>query len=379
MGLFQRILFFWIASVLAFLASFLLPHSGVTTAGFIAYAVQLLAFIICVFLIKHETISKNKYIFVNFAAFFSVCVLFHLYAFVGTLIFHQSPMAQHYFFQYVCLGLYYFLLAVAVSYITVDLLFREFSILQKYIVTLAIVGGCFAYYYYPYFLDPNYLYTLREISEWKELDKASSELKSTRSDVTEEALVSHLRASNTYPLLNSLSAGELERKVSALYPYLQGSNYMILLLKPIYLNTIYMCMLSLGMILLYFGYQYRKDPPQGAYIEKIMFFLMLFCPLEAFHAWSFIKMVEWRDFAQVVAISQYLSAAVLVCGTVLFGLRLWFITSPYGEFYEHEIVEHPTGITRWRDALDNLIISHFFNRNPFVGRFFVLPRIRSKE
>jgi hypothetical protein len=47
-----------------------------------------------------------------------------------------------------------------------------------------------------------------------------------------------------------------------------------------------MSVIGIGFILLFFGYQYMKDPPQGAYIEKMMFLFLLFCSMEILHAWS---------------------------------------------------------------------------------------------
>lgn len=379
MSLTKKILAIWTILVLAFLASFLLPHTEVTTAGVMTNAALLLLFILSVYLVRRETLKQRKWIFVNLAAFFSLSFLFHLYPFIGTEILPEVRKAQHYFYQYISLGLYFFLLAFAISYITIDLLFREFSVVQKYLLTFVIVGGFFGYYYQPYFSDPDYLYTRQEIAEWKELDKAVAALEAEGRAASEEEVVRYVQSSGEFPFLGRLGLTDLRLKVNELSPYLPGSNYMILLLRPIYLNTIYMCVLSLGMILLYFGYQYKKDPPQGAYIEKIMFFFLLFCSLEAFHAWSFIKTLEWREFSGYLNLSQYLSAVVLACGAVLFALRLRFITSPYGEFYEQEIAEHPWSITRWRDALDNLMIRHFFNRNPFVGRFFLASKVTNKE
>ena len=146
---------------------------------------------------------------------------------------------------------------------------------------------------------------------------------------------------------------------------------MILLLAPLYRNVISMNMVCVGFILLFFGYQYRKDPPQGAYVEKIMFFLFLLCSMEMLHAWSFIKSVEWQSFFEMTIIGQYVSALILLVISVFFALRLHFIRSVKGEFYEVEIVSRPTGITRWRDWLDDLVIAHFFNRRAILGRLFV--------
>jgi hypothetical protein len=380
MTLVKKISLIWISILVGFLVSLILPHSEVTAAGFLSYSLQALLFVISLYLVRHETVKKNKFIFANFATFFSISFLFHVYQFVGTVIFPRAEMASHYYFQYVSLGLYFFLLAFAICYLTVDLLFRDFKTAHKYLLTLVIVGGFFAYYYHPYFANPRYLYTTPAISEWKQLDHACAEYRTLHGAMpTEHQLAEFLQANDTVPWVRSMDTETLEERVRELYPYLAGSNYMILLLKPIYLNTIYMCVLCVGLILLFFGYQYKKDPPQGAYIEKMMFFFLLFCTLEVFHAWSFIKTIEWQEFSQFVIIGQYLSAGVLACVAVLFGLRLRFITSAYGEFYEHEIAERPNTITRWRDAVDNLVLAHFFNRNQFVGRFLVMPRLRSKH
>jgi hypothetical protein len=358
--------------------SLFLPHYEVTAVGFLSNALQFILLILSLYLVKYESVKKTKLIFVNFAALFGMAFLFYLYNFVGTMLFTQEPMARHYYFQYVSHALYFFLLAFSICYVTLDVLFRDFRVLQKYLLTFAIVGGFFAYYYHPYFSDPRYLYTTDEIAEWKELDKANSTLQSqsgiapTFADLS--AYLSHVDGS----VLARLDEGARHQRVEALYRYLDGSNYKNLLFKPLYLNSIYMCVLAVGLILLFFGYQYKKDPPQGAYIEKMMFFFLMFCTLEVFHAWSFIKTIEWDASLQIIEIGQFLSAFVLAIIALFFALRLRFITSVYGEFYEHEIVERPSSITRWRDSLDNLVIAHFFKRNELVGRMLVDPKAKSK-
>ena len=373
MRLGKRIVVLWVVLVAAFLLSFLLPHWKVTAASFVGYSLQSLLFLISIYLVKHERARKAKFVFMNFAVFFAVSFLFHVYSFVGTVFFQYEPMARHFYFQYISLGLYFFLLAFAICYLTVDLLFRDFSVLSKYLVVLTIVGGFFVYYYHPYFSNPKYLYSTEEIAEFKELDRASSLIPTqSGTQATIGDLLSVLPRAEA-PLLNRLSPAERVARVEELQPYLSGTNYIILLFKPIYLNVIQMCVLCLGLILLFFGYQYKKDPPQGAYIEKIMFSFLIYCTLEMFHAWSFIKTIEWQSFADIVSVGQYLSAVVLLCTSIIFGLRLRFITSAKGEFYEHEIVESPWTVTRWRDALDNLVISHFFDKKEVFGRLLVNP------
>jgi magnesium-transporting ATPase (P-type) len=160
-------------------------------------------------------------------------------------------------------------------------------------------------------------------------------------------------------------------RIEKLFPYLVEPNYKILVNKPIMMYMIHMSVLSIGFILLFFGYQYMKDPPQGAYIEKIMFLFLVFCSMEILHAWSAVKALEWQTFASVMGAGQYASLGVLLLIALFFALRLRFITSANGEFYEQELATSPSGITRWRDTLDNMVIDSFFNRRALVGRLFV--------
>ena len=91
-------------------------------------------------------------------------------------------------------------------------------------------------------------------------------------------------------------------------------------------------------IILFFGYQYRKDPPQGAYVDKIMFLLLLYCSMEIFHSWSYIHAVEWEEFIEIFVIGQYVTIFILSLIAMFFALRLRFVTSVAGEFYENESV-----------------------------------------
>jgi hypothetical protein len=375
MKLSRKIILLWLGLVGFSLLCHLVLGQPVGRASFISYALQLLLFIMSIAIARNEPTGKNRIIFINFAVFFGMAPLFHFYNFIGFLF--PPPVAQtirFYFTQYVGLGAYFFLLALAIVYLTVDALFREFRAVQKYFLALAIVGGFFGYYYGVYFSDPRHVYNTEVALNWKELNK-SYEAYQKEFDVipapVDLAAVTEMHSWQNGATVGVLYPEERLRRVVELYPYLAGNNYIILFMAPLYRNVIYMNVLCAGFILLFFGYQYRKDPPQGAYIEKIVFFLFLFCSMEILHAWSFIKSVEWQSFFEMTSIGQYASASILLMVSVFFALRLKFIRSVNGEFYEVEIVSRPTGITRWRDALDDLVIAHFFNRRAILGRLFV--------
>jgi hypothetical protein len=122
-----------------------------------------------------------------------------------------------------------------------------------------------------------------------------------------------------------------------------------------------------------------KDPPQGAYIEKVMFLLLIYCSMEVLHCWSAINTVEWKTLSDILSAGQYASIVVLILIALYLSLRLRFISSVKGEFYENELSQRPTGITRWRDTLDNLVVESFFNRHTLMGRLFAVPEHQQRQ
>jgi hypothetical protein len=373
----KKVLLIWLASEIAFLSSFYL--FGIEVASFLtlaSYSIQWLLFLVCVAIVRHEQNRKNKFVFLNFALFFSVSLSFHVYNFLG------DPLLKLYFNQYVCIGGYVFLLAFAVVYLTIDALFRDFRILYKYLLAFAIAGGFFGYYYSDFLTNPNYLLTTNDAFTIRALDHArDSYVKEFGHEPSKEVLAqtADLRLWSKGKAIGTLFPSERMRIVQEVYPYLSGTNYIVLLYRPLYMNTIYMSMLTIGFILLFFGYQYMKDPPQGAYIDKIMFLFLIFCTMEVLHAWSFVKSVEWRSFYELIGIGQAVSLVLLLLIGLFFTLRLQFIRSIKGEFYEQEISVSPASVTRWRDALDDLLVAQFFNRKAILGRLFVRSSSNERE
>lgn len=375
-GMAMRILLVWVGCLLGFGAFILLiPHEGIPASALLSIGLQTLLFIISVAIYRREPTRKNKVLFLNFSFLFGTSVLSFPYFFLDTIL-PSEPFAKFYANQYVAFGAYMFFLAFAIVYLTIDSVFRDFSLVKKYVLAAFVVVGFFFYYYQGYLADPRYLYSTADIQDWRTLDRAAEEYRlQTGLEPTEESLS---ESTEMYYWRDGKAIGvlfpeEKQARIAELFPYLHGENYKVLLWKPLYMNVIYMCVLSIGFIFMYFGYQYRKDPPQGAYIEKIMFMFLLFCALEILHAWSFVKSVEWQTFFSLVQTGQYFSVLILMLIAVFFMLRLRWITSVNGEFYEQEIVTSPGSITRLRDAIDNLLIAHFFNRDSFLGRFFVDP------
>jgi hypothetical protein len=371
MKLSGKIIVAWAAILGAYLVSLeIFAHANTPLSGHLNQLIQLLLLVIAVFIFMKEPNKKNKFIFLNFSLYFCLSVASFVYDFVG-FAFLSGKYARFLFAEYLMVG-YVFFLSVAVIYLVVDLLFRDFKSYQKYFVSLTIVFVFFGYYYYPVFSNPMHLYSTEDIKQWQTLDsyvaQSHAELNSIEiaNKITLQSWKNGVATGDLYPEENL-------RRIEELLPYLEGNNWQVLFWKPIYLNAIHMDVLLVGFILLFFGYQYKKDPPQGAYIDKIMFLILLLQSMDILHNWGFIKSVEWGSFTELFTVGQYITVFAELMMVLFFALRLRFITSVQGEFYETEIAINPQQVSRWRDWVDNIVLAHFFNFKIFNGRLLQNP------
>jgi hypothetical protein len=382
MSILKRLLVVWIGAV-TFGAMLLvsLPNAGPSSNALIVCALLFLGGLICATLYFKEPSRSNKPIFLNFSVFFLVSVFGFVSWFVGYTVFPGNQWAQFYFSQYETL-LYFLLLPLSVVYVVIDSLFNDFPRYKKYIISILIVCGTFAYYNHSFFEDAKYVYTTQDMVDYKATNQSIRFLESIgKVSPTAQEIAS---ATSLGVWENGSQVGELFEhhkvsRVNQLLPYLQAEDgYVSLVMKPLYLNNIYMSVLCVVFVFLFFGYQYRNDPPQGAYIEKIIFLFLPYCSLEILHHYAYIKSVEYTTLIGVQQIGYYLTLLNLLLLLVFFGLRLRFITSVKGEFYERELVSDAEHISRWRDAFDNLVVRHFLNPEAVHGRLFA-PRSPRNE
>jgi hypothetical protein len=372
----RKIFWSWIAFVAIFTgALWLFPHAEVEPPVFTNIITQALLFLIALAIVRKESHSKNKFVFANFALLFSLSLAAAVGPFIGPnyVLFADYSFARHYFNTYVLFGAYGFLLALSLVYLTVDALFREFKTVQKYLIALSVVGMFFGLYFHGFLLNPKYAYVTQDVLDWKTMSTAADAYKvehGTYPDAQQLAASTDMYVWESGYAVATLHPDARDARVAELYPYLHDKNYIVLLSKPLMSYMISMSVIGIGFVLLFFGYQYMKDPPQGAYIEKMMFLFLLFCSMEVLHGWSANKVLEWQSFSEILGVGQYVSVAVLLLIAVFFALRLRFIMSVKGEFYEQELEQSPTAVTRWRDALDTIVVESFFNRKVVHGRLF---------
>jgi hypothetical protein len=337
-------------------------------SSYINIAIQTLLTIIVGVLVLKEPTRRGKFIFINLFVFFLV----GMSSFVGG--YFGSPEFRYIFYIFSA-SIYYGALTFSIVYIACDTLFRDFSIIIKYLIAFAIVGGMFFYYSSPYIFNTHYLAQTQDYRDWSAINQVRQELTQETGrypGIDEIAPRVQLQIWNNGKAIGQLYDQEKFRRVQEILPYVESNNYVSLLFRPLYYSIIYMNVFGALFILLFFGFQYKKDPPMGAYIEKIMLSFLILCTLEILHTWAYIYTLELGDWVEFFQIGVYISSGILVLLALFFSLRLKFIVSPTGKDYEQELVRDAKRTTRWRDVFDDLLIRRYFNPKALKGRLLAL-------
>ncbi len=366
----HKISLLWFGVTALSVVPYFLFSAEISPSTFLLNTIQLLLLILSIVLAVKDPTFKNRLIFINLSVFFATVILFYSSSFVGSIF--AWPYASHVFGTSIQI-LYYSLMVAVVCYITIDVLFREWKAFQKYVLALSVTIGFSVLYYHAFLFDPLHGYHTERILNWKELNTVrESFVERERTEPTLDQLEKLVRLNywKDQRAIGLVSPQENSKRIVELFPYLSGNNYQTIILEPLYRGNIYMNILALGCILMYFGYYLKKDPPQGVYVDKLMFLFLVMCSTEIFHVWTFITSSSRETALTLSQIGNYVTNLVYCVVAVFLALRLRFITSIQGEFYEQEIVVRPHKVTRWRDGLDNLILKYFTSEKNMKRRLF---------
>ncbi|MEX2115518.1 MAG: hypothetical protein WEB37_01425 [Bacteroidota bacterium] len=382
MTLARKILSSWLAVVGVFaIAYFSFDHSVMNLLSIVVNVLLLLLGIISLMIFVREPNKKNKPVFLNFSIFFLLSIANLIYPFIGNSILPGNQFAALYFYQYVPSGLTIVVLSLAIVYVAIDTLFNELSIPQKYIVVAAIVIPIAAFYYSPFISDPKHSYKTEDITDFKSVDNVIRELiREGLEQPKPEQIATRIKLSawQEGKQVGVLFEKENIQRITTILPYIEGDNFILLLFKPIHMNIIFMNVLSLMFVFVFFGYQYKNDPPQGAYIEKIVFLFLPYFSLDILHFFAYVTSNNYASYLELYSTAQYLVVFNLFLLLIFFSLRLSFITSIKGEFYERELVLDSEHISRWRDGIDSLVVRHFLNPKTIHGRLFAPRESKSR-
>jgi hypothetical protein len=330
--------------------------------------------VVSLFLLRREIVKETRLFFLILAAMFFVNgLLFGLFLLIGRWLIPLDEWSEFYKYQY-GVQIYFLLLSSCVVYLVVDLSFRGLSNSQKYVLAFVVAGSVWAYLFYPYYANPKYLYTTSDVEDYRAIRAAVEDLQ--RGGVTSpshEEIASHV--SQYLPESAKLgvhcSIKDREARVSEVLPYFRGDDVVLLILRPLWRSCIVIASFSIVLILLFILYQYVADPPKSAYMEKILWCLLPFCSFECLHHYAFVQVKLYDDYRALVVLGMYASMGIMLALLVLLILRLRFIQSVEGRFYERRLIQDASRITRWRDAIDNWVLRQFMNPTELEQRFFI--------
>ncbi|MCX6142714.1 MAG: hypothetical protein NTZ35_05790 [Ignavibacteriales bacterium] len=374
----RKILLLWGATlVLLGAGAIAYPQfGGVSVSDFLLPASSSLLGVVSYFVYRRENGNGAKLVFLNFALFFGVNGLSRpLYQLAKTAFFSSSTWSNLYYYQYNLL-VYFLLLSLCVIHLVVDYMVAVRPTYAKYVVSLVIVGAVGLVVFHPFFLDAKFLYSVTDYHNFVAVRRSITVLQSQGiANPSSEEIASHAQLAQADIASNGESLKMYqERYVAHLREYLPGNNYVSLLLKPLWLRCSKISLLSVLMLLFCIVHQYFIDSPRGAYMEKIVWCLLPYCGFEALHSYSYTTVTNWDAFDNIVEVGAYLSMAVMWMLLLLFSLRLRFIDTIEGKYYERRLLSDPSRITRWRDALDNWLLKEFMNPRELDRRFLIQRR-----
>ena len=374
MKLYQKILLTWFPLLFINLAGTMTLPGDLSTrlSRMLLADLSALLGVVSLFLFRREIVKETRLFFLMLAGLFSLGgLLFGLFLVTKRWLMPLDEWAVFFEQQY-RVQIYFLLLSGCVVYLIVDLSLRGLSKSQKCVLAFVIAGSVWGYLYYPYYANPKYLYATSDIEDYRGIRATIEDLQ--RGGVTNpspDEIASRVgwRLPESAKLGMHCSRRDREARVSEVLPFFQGDDVGLLVLRPLWRSSIAMASILVVSILLFVLYQYLADPPKSAYMEKVLWCLLLFCGFEALHHYAFVQVNHFEEFRALELLGMYPSIGVMLALLLLLILRLRFIQSIEGRFYESRLIADASHITRWRDAFDNWILRQFMNPNELKQRF----------
>ncbi len=325
-------------------------------------------------LFRSEPSRGTGVVFLNFALLFGTNTVFRiLFDIVNWYFLQWDRDANAYFFQYSWL-LYFLLLSLSVAYLVVDAIWKRRMIYEKYLVTVFIVGSTWGCQSYPYLKDPRYLSKEPEVLDYLAVRRAMAGLRSDGNltpSAADIAGVASLKFSTQEVGDDAMGRTSKEKRVSEILPYFRGEDFGTLYWRPLFEACSRIGMVCTFIVLIFIVFQYLKDPPREAYTEKIVWCLLLYCSFEALHFFAFSQVAHWETLDAVSHYGGAFSMVVMLVLLLLVSIRLRFIHSVEGGYYERRLIDGADSITRWRDAFDNWVLRQFMDPKELDRRFVI--------
>lgn len=286
-------------------------------------------------------------------------------------MFTDNIFAGVQYYQYVAGGLGLFVQSVCVTGAGILMNTKIATLKALFVVSVLCLIPLLSLMY-PMIINPRYLYTTADITDFRIIDRAWMEAfnvekrSPTSQNLAERISLSRWEGNSR---TGELSFDEKVQRVREIEPYLFGNNYNLLVYKPMNEAWWQMNLACAAFLLLLLAFWFIVETPTGVYFERISVVLFCFSVFEVFHFYTYANLGDYNTYLNYYNTGAFLSLLTVAGLVVLFLQRLSFVSSHEGQFYESRIQSTPIRVARWRDGLDNFIIQKFFNKNPYRGRF----------
>ena len=356
-----KILGTWFVCLILLRVSLLFPHRHIDAIGLINTALQLLLLIISIQLLRNG-IGSQKYIFLNIAIFFSFIVPLFSNFFMGKSIFTNTKYVDFYHYVYVnTLGLS-FIHLFTIFYIVVDYLFGNWKIGMKYLISLSLSSLLIILLFFPYLINPLSLVEENDYTNLQSLKQLQqSFIKQNNREPNTQELATLLAASQSNEQIQTGITDESALAiVKDLQEFLKEGGDNAVFWRPLHIGSIYVNLIILALIAIALFYIYFSEKPYSAYTDKILLLFFIFGFFEILHYVGYINSISSDTLEFVYETGQYFTILCLLLMVYTFDLKLRFVFSATGKYYEQIIQHTPERVTRWRDEFDTLILNSFF-------------------
>jgi hypothetical protein len=381
MRLFSRYVFAWMLMISLILA-------GAMADGFAEWgrlldivcrgANSLLA-LISFSLSRRELGAGSKMMFLSFAICFGMNALATpLFQLLTFCMKSTDEWSRFFFYEYNLIG-YFVLLSTSVFSLVLSNVFGPRRIWQKNAATLFLVFGATTYFFSPIIEDPLYLVKVPELSNVKAVFGAMKQLSSEGNDspsIEQVAARADLQHGTDSGERTDISQQSKIAYATEAMKYIRNDDVYVLLYRPLWKSCAKMSLLLIIGLLVFVVHKFMKDSPEGAYIEKIAWCLLPYCSFEALHHHVYATIHSFKLFSSVLLIGGYISITCLLLLCLVFALRLRFIMSIEGGYYERQLLRDAAHVTRWRDSFDNWILRQFMDPGELDRRFLMQRRNR---
>lgn len=363
-----RIIVVWIALCAAFRLLLFLPHRYFDDAALLNVWVQLLLFLLSVYVAKNSQ-GSQRFVFINLAVFFGFVIPLFASSFIGTTLFPHSEHAGLLYHIYVNKIGKNLVLLLTVFYLVFDYAFTPRTAAVKYLMSVALAVGIVFVFFFRILFHPYGLYNEPEYAVLQEMEASSQAfIAQSGQEPTDNELAYAISTSNKAmdPAQSQTDFPRSVGMIRALRPYLNEGGETSVFWKPLDLRGIYVNCTVLLLVGWYLFLLYKGKYPYSSYMDKIAVMFIIFSALEIVHNFGYIYSESLGQYRGLFKIGQFFSVVCYVIMVYAFDSKLRFSLSVTGKYYETALQRSPQSVTSWKDEIDRFLGRSFFKQNQFT-------------